>query len=761
MAGALVFGDNSEAAGRDATITRTRPALSIVVPTRNEAGNVGPLVAQLERVLENHVVEMIFVDDSDDGTDGVISALMPAPNREIHLVHRRPGARDGGLGGAVTAGLRVARANWVCVMDADLQHPPALLPDLFDRATRGDVDVVIASRFCDGGHADDFGPLRSALSKVSTFAAERLFARQLAGVTDPMSGFFMVRRDAVDVDALRPTGFKILLEVLVRMRDLRKAEVPFTFGVRLTGDSKASPREGARYLGQLWQLRVKDLSSRFGRFGVVGLSGLIVNTALLALFTDVLGMWFVAGAIAATQGSTLWNFLLTDRWVFRTADPKMGFATRLVAFAALNNMALLLRVPLLYILVTGVGANHLVANVVSLLAMTLVRFGVADSFIWAGKEAVSPKFNYDIHGIITVASEGRLPELERFRVDGELSDPTISVSIGRLKSRGVGAEQLDGTRTRIRYVEKFGNLGFGAEIELGERIDIKATRLLRRSPHVLYTNVVEPVLRWAFVERGYALVHAACMAYDDHAFLITARTDTGKTTTALKTLDSLPFTFLSDDLTLLTPEGRVLTYPKPLTISRHTLSSVKTPLLTRRERMALVIQSRLHSKSGRLFGLIIAKTGLPAATMNAFVQMVVPPPKFQVDRLVPHVRIAPEAELAGMAIIQREGEDGFEILEPKVALDILLENCEDAYGFPPYPIIQQWLYNPHGKDLREDERSIISEALCGKPAQLLRSFDRDWYRMFPAMVENAVGTPVARRPSRFVSEGVLDPAPVS
>jgi dolichol-phosphate mannosyltransferase len=731
------------------------PAISVVVPTRNEAGNVGPLVELLEDVMVEYDMEIVFVDDSDDGTDAVIRDLQPAPNRSIELIHREGGERSGGLGGAVLAGMHIARAPWVCVMDADLQHPPALLSELYERAGRGDVDVVVASRFVDGGSADDFGPLRRLLSRVSTSAAERLFARQLAGVTDPMSGFFMVRRDALDLGDLRPKGFKILLEILVRTRGLRKAEVPFTFGVRNSGDSKASAAEGARYLGQLWQLRFHDLSARFGRFGLVGLSGLVVNTLMLALLSDALGLWYVAAAILATQVSTLWNFGLTDRWVFRDSEPGMGFVARLTTFTAMNNVALVLRVPLLALMVDGLGANVLVANVISLLALSLMRFGVADSVIWATRKAVNA-FHYDIHGIISVASDGRLPELERFRVRSEIADPTIRVRIGRLTARGVGARELDGDRTHVHYVEKFGNLGFGAELTLGERIEITATPLLRHSPHVLYTNVVEPVLRWAFVERGYALVHAACMASGENGFLITARTDTGKTTTALKTLDSLPFSFLSDDLTLLAPDGRVLTYPKPLTISRHTLTAVKTPLLTRKERLKLIVQSRLHSKSGRLFGLIIARTRMPAATINALVQLVVPPPKFQVDRLVPHVAIVPEAQIAGMAIIQREGDEGAELLDPEEALDILLSNCEDAYGFPPYPVIQQWLHSRNGKDLRSIEREIVTAALEGTPAQLLRSRDRNWYRMFPAMIDRAVG--IASAPPRRHTQPTLDPA---
>jgi dolichol-phosphate mannosyltransferase len=719
-----------------------RPVVSLVVPTRNEAGNVEPLIDRIGRVMPDHPIEVIFADDSEDGTDAVVRGLAPRRNCAVRIVHREPEERWGGLGGAVVDGMRVARAAWVCVMDADLQHPPEVLADLVARASLGDVDLVVASRFCQDGHASDFRLGRRLLSSGSTWLARRLFGRELRDVTDPMSGFFLVRRNRLELSRLKPQGFKILLEVLVRARMLRVAEVPFDFGTRHSGESKASPLEGARYLGQLWNLRFRSLGARMGRFGLVGVSGLVVNTLLLALLTDAIGLWYVVAAVLATQGSTLWNFVLSDRWVFRGRQHTLGPLARAASFFAMNNLALLVRIPLLYVLVSGLGFHHLVANVATLLALSLVRFGVADSYIWGGRPGL-PSFHYDLHGIITIVSEARLPELERFRVDGGIADPTIRVRVGRVRAAGVGAEQLEDGRTRLHYAEWTRSLGFATGIELGERIDILGSRLLRRSPHVLYTNVVEPVLRWAFVERGYALVHAACMASEEHAFLITARTDTGKTTTALKTLDNLPFSFLSDDLTLLSPDGRVLTYPKPLTISRHTLSAVRTPLLRRRERLALIVQSRLHSRSGRLFGLFIAKTRLPAATINALVQLLVPPPKYQVDRLVPHVAIAPEAQLAGMAIIQREGEEGTStLLDPGEALETLLSNCEDAYGFPPYPAIQQWLHSRNGIDLRGVERSIIEQALEQKPTHLLCSPDRDWYRMLPAVVEHATGCPL-------------------
>jgi dolichol-phosphate mannosyltransferase len=266
-----------------------------------------------------------------------------------------------------------------------------------------------------------------------------------------------------------------------------------------------------------------------------------------------------------------------------------------------------------------------------------------------------------------------------------------------------------------------------------------ASPLLRRSPHVLYTNVVEPILRWSFAERGYALVHAACIADGERAYLITAATDTGKTTTCLKALDGRPYRFLSDDLTLVSPDGRVLTYPKPLTISRHTLHAVNTPVLSRRERLMLLYQSRLHSRSGRRLALGLAKTRLPAATINALVQLLVPPPKYQVDRLLPEVQLAPEATLAGMIVIQRGGEGDIDVACEE-ALDILLANCQDAFGFPPYAQIEPFLCTRNGFDLRAAERQTIARALRGVPTVLLRSETMDWHERVIGLVDRSNGS---------------------
>ncbi len=598
--------------------------LSVLVPTRNESANIAPMVEQLRRALQGISCEVVFVDDSDDSTPSVVDALMRADGHapfQLSLLHRPPAEREGGLGGAVVAGLRHARGEWVCVIDGDLQHPPDLVPALLEKAQEDGADLVVASRYLDSGDATALPPTRTLISHLATAAAKATFSKALRALSDPMSGFFLLRRDLVDPDNLRPIGFKILLEIIVRNPDLRVAEVPYTFGVRHSGESKANGGEGLGFARHLARLRL------------------------------------------------------------RRAERARALTHR-----------------------------------------------------------------YDIHGIISVESEGRLPELESFRVSVLRTPADIVVRIGRLPETPEPLPAGDHFTRQMRYMERTRGYGFAADIRMGERVEVLAAPLLRYSPHVLYTNLVEPILRWEFVRRGYALAHGACVVRGDDAFMVTARTDTGKTTTMLKLLDAHPYGFIADDFTIVQPDGTVLTYPKPLTISKHTLHAVKTPRLTYRERSTLGLQSRLHSRSGRRFAFFLTRTGLPVATVNTVVQLIVPPPKYAVQRLVPSVHMSDSAKLAGLLVIQRAAQ-GFEWLEEDDALEILLTNCEDAYGFPPYHLIEDFLLESSSDDLRAVEREILAGAFEGVASALLSSNQLDWATRIPALIDEL---PAGSVPNRYV-----------
>ena len=233
------------------------PALSVIVPTRNEASNIEPLLARLQDALAGIDAEVLVVDDSDDATPQIARQIAARSALPIRVHARPPGQRSGGLGGAVLVGFSEALAPVCVVMDADLQHPPELLGTLLGVSRTG-ADFVIASRYVDGGGDEGLGGwYRHAVSMLATWVAKRVLRPELAGISDPMSGFFLVRRSCLDLPSLHPQGFKLLLELLARHPRATVAEVPYTFEARHSGASKAGLKEGFTYLRRLAGLRAQ------------------------------------------------------------------------------------------------------------------------------------------------------------------------------------------------------------------------------------------------------------------------------------------------------------------------------------------------------------------------------------------------------------------------------------------------------------------------------------------------------------------------
>lgn len=228
--------------------------LSVVIPTFNEMDNVDELVRRLNAALQGYAAEIIFVDDSTDATPAAITAAAGRSRIPVTLVHRD--APTGGLGGAVVTGLRAARAPWAVVMDADLQHPPSMVTTLLETGLSMRSDIVIASRYCDGGSNEGLdNAYRRAVSTASTRLAGAMLGNPVGRLSDPLSGFFAVRIAALRLDATRPIGYKVLLELIMRSGITRIAEVPYRFGARHAGESKSTVREGVRYLRHLVVLR--------------------------------------------------------------------------------------------------------------------------------------------------------------------------------------------------------------------------------------------------------------------------------------------------------------------------------------------------------------------------------------------------------------------------------------------------------------------------------------------------------------------------
>lgn len=317
--------------------------LSVVVPTFNERGNVATLVQRLDAALVGISWEVIFVDDnSPDGTADAVRELARADSR-VRCI-RRIGRR--GLSGACIEGMLASSAPCAAVIDGDLQHDETQLGKMLGLIESGAAELVIGSRYIEGGSADSFNQQRLGASKFATAVAQRVLKVEIA---DPMSGFFMIRRDRFEQLApkLSTQGFKILLDVVATAEgDLRVIEVPYTFGSRLHGESKLDSMVALDFLGLVLAKLTNDtVSLRFLLFAMVGSIGLFVHFAVLFVTLEVLDPPFAeAQAIAAFCAMT-GNFLLNNFLTYRDQRLKgFGILRGLAIFYVVCSVGLLANV---------------------------------------------------------------------------------------------------------------------------------------------------------------------------------------------------------------------------------------------------------------------------------------------------------------------------------------------------------------------------------------------------------------------------------
>ncbi|RPE41143.1 dolichol-phosphate mannosyltransferase [Streptomyces sp. Ag109_O5-1] len=367
--------------GLKATEVPEPGAVTIVVPTFNESGNVRQLLHQITESVPAQVpCEVIFVDDSTDDTPEVIRQAAQDCPFPVTVLHREEPV--GGLGGAVVEGLRAATSDWIVVMDGDCQHPPSLVPELVATGERSHAGLVVASRYIKGGsRAGLAGSYRVAVSRGATWLTKSLFPRRLHGISDPMSGFFAIRRSAVTADVLKPLGYKILLELSVRSRPREVAEVPFVFLDRFAGESKSTAQEGLRFLRHLAGLRTASPVARMVGFGLIGLSGFVPNLVGLWALTG-LGLHYVPAEILANQLGVAWNFVLIEHLLFRDRRAHRRWWDRVGRFALLANADLVLRIPLIALFVDRFGMGALSATALALVTTFVLRFAGTEALVY-------------------------------------------------------------------------------------------------------------------------------------------------------------------------------------------------------------------------------------------------------------------------------------------------------------------------------------------------------------------------------------------
>lgn len=370
---------------------------SLVLPTYNESENIERIVAQLSQMLDDALpnnYELIVVDDDSPDRTWELALALTAHYPRLRVMRRE---QERGLSTAVIRGWQAAQGEVLGVIDADLQHPPGVLLQLLDEVVQG-ADLAVASRHVEGGGVSTWSLTRRFLSRGAQTLGLVLLPKVLSRVTDPMSGYFMVRRQAIAGVLLNPLGYKILLEVIGRGDIDRIAEVGYVFQEREAGESKVTWKQYRDYLHHLVRLRIDSgrlgrLSRRFDfpigrfiRFGFVGLTGLAVDMGMLYVLYDLLGVGLTRSLIVAAELAILNNFFWNDRWTFKDLSKRQRAwkptLKRLLKFNIICLMGLILKVLIANLLFNGLLLNAYLANFVAIAIVTVWNFWINLKLNW-------------------------------------------------------------------------------------------------------------------------------------------------------------------------------------------------------------------------------------------------------------------------------------------------------------------------------------------------------------------------------------------
>jgi len=359
--------------------------LSLVIPTYNEGKNIAKIVDLLNQLLEEAIpeaYELIVVDDnSPDGTWEIATGLL-SEYPQLRVMRR---VEERGLSTAVIRGWQAARGEVLGVIDADLQHPPELLLKLWGEIVRGG-DLAVASRHVEGGGVSDWSPIRRFLSRGAQTLGLVILPEVIGRVSDPMSGYFMVRRNCIAGRTLSPVGYKILIEVIARGRVPWIGEVGYVFQERQEGESKVTAKQYVDYLRHLVRLRFSlGPIARFFRFGLVGFSGVFVDLGIFyVLRSQDVGL--TSSAAISGELAIINNFLWNDFWTFgdiASRQPgKRQRLKRLMKFNIVCLLGLVLNVSIVNFFFNILGINEYIAKLLAIAAVTVWNFWLNLKLSW-------------------------------------------------------------------------------------------------------------------------------------------------------------------------------------------------------------------------------------------------------------------------------------------------------------------------------------------------------------------------------------------
>lgn len=365
--------------------------LTVIIPTYREEANIRNIITAVDGVFREHSLqgEILVVDDnSPDQTIAIVNELRTT-HPHVHLLVR---TSDPGLSQSVADGFLHAGSEVFVVIDADLSHPPALIPRMYDEIRAGS-DVVIGSRYMEGGGIKKWPLKRRVISIGATFLGRLLFP----DVTDPVSGFFAIRKSVVEGAHLKPRGYKILLEVLGKGTWERDKEIPFEFSDRETGTSKLKIKTIIEYAEQVVDITLFSFShhqsaawrewKKVFKFGMVGLSGIVVNLAILYLLVEYAYINKDLASPVAIEVSILNNFIWNDLWTFATEQDRR-FASRwhrLVAFNLVSIGGAVINYVIFLVLTGGFAVYYMAAQFIGILVAFIWNFMVNRRFTYTRK----------------------------------------------------------------------------------------------------------------------------------------------------------------------------------------------------------------------------------------------------------------------------------------------------------------------------------------------------------------------------------------
>jgi dolichol-phosphate mannosyltransferase len=369
---------------------------SLVVPTFNERENIAALVQLLTPLLEKATdgdYELIIVDDDSPDQTWKTASELVADYPKLRVMRRQ---QERGLSSAVIRGWQVARGEILGVIDGDLQHPPETLLHLLAAMQQG-ADLAVASRHVEGGGVSNWSAARRFLSRGAQILGLIILPKVVGRVSDPMSGYFMVRRSAIANKVMSPMGYKILLEVLGRGEVNQVTEVGYVFQERQEGESKVTRKQYWDYILHLLKLRSRGRIGRirqkfsfpverFLQFGLVGLSGVVVDMAMFYLFRVQLGWGIARSTILSAEVAIVNNFLWNDLWTFGDISKQQpGKQQRFKRFITFNLICLpgiILQAIVISLMRDFLGINEFVAKLTAIGVATFWNFWINLKLSW-------------------------------------------------------------------------------------------------------------------------------------------------------------------------------------------------------------------------------------------------------------------------------------------------------------------------------------------------------------------------------------------